>query len=385
MKILTNIRFFKLAGIAQTLSSLSSYVQKQSDSKKLELVGVEIIRSNDPKAMPSVKESKENSFKVITAAIPHPDIKDLIKRTKNIANVQDALDPIVDQYQEIICHEKPDAVLLNGTYYLPWCLFLAAKNIVKNIVLHYHGSLTKETEHYPEPMKMIFRQMEKIFDSDRLRYIFPSLLAKNTVAKEVFRREPKHFCVLPNPIPLHFFNAVKKTDGLARHIGAIVRWRHIKNISFIERFAVHNAHLIKGVTLNILTDLMTVANVPSHVRRLVKFARPMESTRLARFYSKMDVVICPSRFETYGNVAQEAVACGTPALISKNMGVAETFKKFGIDRWITDFSSPAGVLHAIEAAAADEVGIGLRQELKNELNPDRIHGMLLNYVMSGQN
>jgi len=111
----------------------------------------------------------------------------------------------------------------------------------------------------------------------------------------------------------------------------------------------------------------------------------MESTRLARFYSKMDVVICPSRFETYGNVAQEAVACGTPALISKNMGVAETFKKFGIDRWITDFSSPAGVLHAIEAAAADEVGIGLRQELKNELNPDRIHGMLLNYVMSGQN
>jgi hypothetical protein len=381
MKILTNIRFYNLAGIAQTLSSLASYVKKQKNSNNLELVGVEMAKNENLGASPEVKENREDNIRVITASMPHPDIKELVKKSDNIGEVQNKLSPIIDRYREIIRREKPDVILLNGTYYLPWCLFLAARNTVKNIVLHYHGSLTKETEHYPEAMRRIFQGIEKTFDSDNLRYIFPSLFAKNAVAKDVFGREPKHFCVLPNAIPLHFFKTSKiKND--TNNIGMIARWRHVKNKSFIKKYALHNSKSIKNNVFSLLSDFRAVVDIPKHICDSVRMVQPMENAKMGRFYSKMDLIVCPSRFETYGNVAQEAVACGTPALISPNMGVAEQFRRFGLDKWISPFDVPAKVFKKIDRMMGETVDPKIRLELKNELNPDRIHGLLLNYVKS---
>jgi glycosyltransferase involved in cell wall biosynthesis len=383
MKILTNIRFHKLAGIAQTLSSLSSYVKKQENSKKLELIGVEMAKADNSGTM-RIEESRENNFRVITASMPHPNIKELVKESENVGKVQKELTPIINQYKEIIRREKPDAILLNGTYYLPWCLLLAARNTVKNIILHYHGSLTKETEHYPEAMRRIFRDIEKTFDSDNLRYIFPSLFAKDAVAKDVFGREPKHFCILPNSIPLHFFEAIKRKNSAKNNIGMVARWRHVKNKSFIKKYALHNSRSIKSKIFNLLSDFNVIAGNSKHIRGSVKMVQPMENAKMARFYSKMDIVVCPSHFETYGNVAQEAIACGTPALISPNMGVAEQFRRFGLDKWISPFDVPSRVFKKIDQMMEETVDQKLRLELKNELNPDRIHGLLLSYVKSNK-
>jgi len=381
MKILTNIRFYKLAGIAQALSSLSSYVKKRENSKKLELVGVEMVKT-DNHAPIKIDERSENNFRVITTSMPHPDIKELVKNADDIGKVRNDLKPIINRYKEIIRREKPDAILLNGTYYLPWCLLLAARDTVKNIVLHYHGSLTKETEHYPEPMRRVFQAIEKTFDSDNIRYIFPSLFAKDAVAKDVFGREPKHFCILPNPIPLHFFKAIKinRKSATKKNIGTVARWRHIKNKSFILKYASHSSKSIKSGIFNLLSDVRAAADIPKNIRDSIKMVRPMENAKMAQFYSKMDVVVCPSHFETYGNVAQEAVASGTPALISPNMGVAEQFRRFGLDKWILPFDVPAKVFKKIDRIMEETVDQKLRLELKNELNPARIHKLLLNYI-----
>jgi len=382
MKILTNIRFYKLAGIAQTLSSLASYIKKKGGSSKIEFVGVEMANSKNSRVPAKIKEHCDGNFRVVTVKMNHPDIKELATNSKNIGGVEKEMIPLVTQYKKIITQEKPDVILLNGTYYLPWCLFMAARNAVKNIVLHYHGSLSKETGHYPEHIRKIFYQMEKTFDSDNLRYIFPSLFAKNAVAKDVFGHEPKNFCILPNSIPLHFFDAVKVNRRGKKRIGAVARWRHVKNKSFFESFARHNARRLGGAIFTLLTDLRMVADVPSHVRRLIKFSRPMDNSKMAKFYSKMDLVICPSRFETYGNVAQEAIACGTPALISDKMGVAEQFHHFGLSKWVASFDKPSAIFGKIEQMMEETVDPQLRQELKSELNPDRIHGLLLNYIKS---
>jgi len=380
MKILTNVCFSKLAGINQTMSSLVAHVQNCGDSKKLDIVGIEMEKSGDPCFPAKIREIREGNSKIITVSMHHPDVNELVDKSENIGNVEKAMGPLIDQYRKIIKSEKPDVVLLNGTYYLPWCLFLAAKNFAQKIVLHYHGSLTKETEHYPQAMRKIFNKMEKTFDSDNLRYIFPSLLAKNTIAKEVFNREPKYFCVLPNPIPLHFFETVKKRSNPIKSVGAVARWRHIKNSDFIEKFASYNSNLIKRFAFNLLTDMRTVVNFPDHIRRIAKLIKPMDNSRLGRFYSKMDVMICPSHFETYGNVAQESLASGIPALVSSNMGIAEIFRRFGLEKWITKFDCPADVFKKIEQTLGERVDVKLRSELKNELNPKKIHSRLLDYI-----
>jgi len=380
MKILTNVCFLKLAGINQTMSSLVAHVQNCGDSNKLEIVGVEVMGNSDPDFPMKTKEAREGNSKIVTVSMYLPNVNELVKRSNSIESVEKAMGPLIEQYRKIIKREKPDVVLLNGTYYLPWCLFLAAKNFTQKIVLHYHGCLTKETQHYPAAMRRIFHKMEKTFDSDNLRYIFPSMLAKNTVVNEVFIREPKHFCILPNSIPLHFFETVKKRGKLVKSIGAVTRWCHIKNSGFIEKLASYNSRSVKKFTFNLLTDLKSVTNFPDRIRAAVRLVKPMDNFRLGRFYSKMDVVICPSYFETYGNVAQESLASGVPVLVSSNMGIAEVFRRFGLEKWIIAFDSPAAVFGKIEQTSGEMVDSGTRMELKNELNPSRVHGILLNYL-----
>jgi glycosyltransferase involved in cell wall biosynthesis len=106
----------------------------------------------------------------------------------------------------------------------------------------------------------------------------------------------------------------------------------------------------------------------------------MGNHKLSNFYSKMDLVICPSHFETYGNVAQEAVASGTPALISSRMGVAETFRRFGLDRWIVDFSTPARAAKTMESTLNETIDSALRAEMRQKMNPQRIHSLALEYL-----
>ena len=55
----------------------------------------------------------------------------------------------------------------------------------------------------------------------------------------------------------------------------------------------------------------------------VHFAGPMSRTELARAMRSADVVIIPSHSETYGLVALEAAACGTPVLAARVGGLVD--------------------------------------------------------------
>lgn len=65
----------------------------------------------------------------------------------------------------------------------------------------------------------------------------------------------------------------------------------------------------------------------------VLFPGFMSGNRLRQLYQMADVFVMPSVSEPYGIVALEAVAAGTPTIISKQSGVAETLKNV----WTVDF------------------------------------------------
>ncbi|MCU0653675.1 MAG: glycosyltransferase family 4 protein [Candidatus Pacebacteria bacterium] len=379
MKILTNIRFLKVAGIAQTLLSFADFIQKDKKAKDVKFIGVNVEDNLQNGGQAIISKSQEKNFRLISVSMPVPNIKVTVERSANIKDVEKTYEPLIKTYLSIILKEKPDLVLLNGTYYLPWCLYLAAKRAGVKTAVHYHGCLTKETEHFVEHQRIIFHEMEKMFFSDDNKYIFPSQMAKDTVTGEVFKKEIKHFRILPNPIPLHFFNAVKGKRK-SKRIGSVGRWTYVKNPHFVEKFALYNARQIKNFTIHIVTDIGAIARLPLRILDIVKVTKPMDNHKLPDFYSKMDLIICPSHFETYGNVAQEAVASGTPALITPTMGVAETFRHFGLDRWIIDFSSPARVAKAMEKTLNETIDPVLRMEMQREMNPQRIHGLALEYL-----
>lgn len=83
-------------------------------------------------------------------------------------------------------------------------------------------------------------------------------------------------------------------------------------------------------------------------------------TELAAFYSAMDVVAVPSRFESFGQAASEASACGTPVVASDTSGLRDV-----VVDGETGLFFPAGDSEALRSVLTTmhEMGPGARMRL----------------------
>jgi D-inositol-3-phosphate glycosyltransferase len=89
------------------------------------------------------------------------------------------------------------------------------------------------------------------------------------------------------------------------------------------------------------------------IARHVRLVGSQPQDRLPLFYTAADVVAVPSRYESFGLVAVEALACGTPVVASRVGGL-----RFTIDEGTTGFlvkpQSPEALAGAIETIVTDE-------------------------------
>lgn len=199
MKILTNVRNSKVCGISQTLNSFLSFIENRK-KKNTKIIGVDVSGGRL-----GCTKMQDGRFSLISSTLEIPQIGQAIFDSRNLEDLRGVYRGVIEQYKTAIKEEKPDIVLINGTYYLPWCLYLASKEVGATAVLHYHGSISKETEHWQEKPRKIFKEMERSFDSKDLFYIFPSELTKQVVENEVFGHLIERCSILPNAVPLHFF------------------------------------------------------------------------------------------------------------------------------------------------------------------------------------
>ncbi len=79
----------------------------------------------------------------------------------------------------------------------------------------------------------------------------------------------------------------------------------------------------------------------------VKFIGAVPQRALPRYYSAADVVAVPSYAETFGMVALEAVACGTP-VVSADVGAARQIIKDGFSGAVVGGNAPYMLAEALE-------------------------------------
>ena len=369
MKILTSIKFAQTAGIAQVVLSFMDFIEK-SKGDDLSIVAVNIIDEKE-KTFKKVSTKKTST---ISFGIDVPNIAEVVNKAKNLKDVQKAYEDVIFAYQTSIIDEKPDLVLINGTYFMPWCLLLAAEREKIPAVLHYHGVLAKEVQNWGKKQRKIFLDMERCFDKKDIFYIFPSKITKNVVEKEVFKHKIKKSAIIPNPVSDHFFEEENKVEK--RNIGIVSRWTGIKNVQFCEELADYNSKNGNKFVVNIITDLDKSHKIYKKLSKIVTFHKPKTNKNLASFYKNMGVVISPSHFETYGNVAKESLASGTPAMVSLNMGVSETFDNLGLNDWVINFDSVKSVYDKIENVMGETVHKDIKSKMKELYTPNIIFSQI---------
>lgn len=155
------------------------------------------------------------------------------------------------------------------------------------------------------------------------------IVPSNWLAEQV-KQSPilNHFpiSVIPNPVDLTVFNVAKQRSLNSENMRSILLIaQHLNNpfkgiedailaINSLDRkenllvyLAGKDCAAVRE-RLNVRTELLEYTNDPN---------------RLAEYYRRADYVLVPSRGETFGLVAAEAMACGTPVISTKVGGLAD--------------------------------------------------------------
>ncbi|MCK4722713.1 MAG: glycosyltransferase, partial [Dehalococcoidia bacterium] len=97
----------------------------------------------------------------------------------------------------------------------------------------------------------------------------------------------------------------------------------------------------------------------------VTFCGAMEHGEMPLFYSAADICVVPSYHESFGLVAVEALACGTPVVASCVGGLA-TIVKDGETGYLIDELSPEAFAQRLELLLSDE---RLRRRMRDAARP----------------
>ncbi|KKQ42577.1 MAG: Glycosyltransferase [Parcubacteria group bacterium GW2011_GWE2_37_8] len=330
MKIAINLTRDNVGGITSSNLNLVNYLYKLD----YEFIGLELTSRIYMKGPTLFRHFDPEVFDHHILNIHHLPLMDALKRSRTIKDVENVYKEPIKIIRGILNETRPDVVLLSGTYYLPWLISIAAKKENIPVILWYSGVLSKETEHYPDTLRKLFLSMEKAVVKNSSQIIFPSVLCKKIVEELVVKGKIKNSYVVPNPVASIFTDPSAVDASIERRIAAVGRYSKIKN--FDTYFALHSelqkrkwrhtASFVTNPDANLKTMPKSVELLPS-----------MAVEGLKKFYLSQGLIVCPSTFETFGNVPMEAACLGIPVLVSETMGCAEVLKKVGLANMVISF------------------------------------------------
>jgi len=119
--------------------SLTEFFQKRE--LEIQLVAVDVFKTDNPEraCKKNILLDRKN-LKLIKYGAIYDNLRNVFLNSRNLNDFETTLSPVIEKFRAAIKQEKPDIVLVNCTYYLPWCLYVAAKKeSVGKVIVYYHG------------------------------------------------------------------------------------------------------------------------------------------------------------------------------------------------------------------------------------------------------
>jgi len=286
---------------------------------------------------------------------------------------------LIETTKNILRKETPDVVLINGTYFSPWILAQAAHELGIPVVLRYAGVLQREIQHKNYFVRNRLLVREQWLAATANAVIFPSTLCQTVVEQEILGRPLNNGIVIPNPVKTPVNQLTSKRSSRYT-IATIGRWTRVKN--FGAFIALHEA-LLHDNWAHRAIMVTSFWDDGFGISETIERKEPMEQEELRVFYRSLDLLVVPSHFETFCNVAAEALINGTSVLVSKNVGFAETLRKAGLSRMVIDsFDNPQKVAKAVKRIAKIKLTKKERDTVAVLLDPHKAHKNIVSVLES---
>ncbi|UCD36210.1 MAG: glycosyltransferase [Nitrospiraceae bacterium] len=196
--------------------------------------------------------------------------------------------------------------------------------------------------------------------------------------------------IVPCGVNLERFRPVPRKEarrqlGLAQEIPVILFVGRLAPIKGLDRLlaAVACLHHVRGLKLIVAGGDDTDGHTPEKFRNLarrlgaagaVTFAGRVDHDELSVYYSAADVLALPSYYESFGLVALEALACGTP-VVAAPVGAVESIIKQGETGIVVSHPSPRTFGRALEEI--------LRQAREGAISAEVVRASVLHHGWGG--
>ena len=183
----------------------------------------------------------------------------------------------------------------------------------------------------------------QIFKGAVLYYKIPKVvLAPNQeLVEKLGRGSGRAAFLMSRGVDADYFSPAKRTvsDGILR-LGFVGRLRAEKNVKLLERLEKRLIELGKANFKFLIVGEGNERDFLEKNMKTAEFTGFLTGEKLTEAYANMDIFIFPSETDAFGNVAQEAMASGVPAIVSHQGGpkflikngetgfVAENFEEF---------------------------------------------------------
>jgi glycosyltransferase involved in cell wall biosynthesis len=213
--------------------------------------------------------------------------------------------------------------------------FEAAKQLKKITVLdlahiHHEQSVMIRQQYTPEKIiagDIIYINQRKQTALDLSDYFFTlSSFASNSLKQ--YNVDPVRIFELNLGVDTNFFRPVLRPSGPFRilYVGAV---NHAKGIvvllSAFQNLDLPDAQLTFVGPVGDGLDLLSPWTGTDKIRH-VPF---LHHDELVAYYQQADVFVFPSYLDSWGQVVLEAMACGTPVIVTENTGAKDAVEKGG--------------------------------------------------------